>query len=257
MSFLHPPYFLIWGLWHASNLNLRSPLASPDGFGERSISPDYSPPLWGIMAEDQRLSPHKEFNGPNTLSLQITVESLMQFWPDFDAALYWCGVTPQQSNKVRSQQWLSWSSWKDVLPPGCAGGQGGGWARRKVPAFVEHHPCQPAGSRSPWVRVRSGPVRHPGGPPSFSGGGSAGSPGPTSARRPGGLGGEALGQQRRESELSISPVRGSIPAPWGRRLSPGSGTGARRAVPALYMPGYTWIFYGCVYNIRISKQTNN
>lgn len=134
MPFLHPPYFLIRGLQHASNLNLRSPLASQDGFGERSISPDYSPPLWGIMAEDRRLSPHKEFNGPSTLSLQITVESLMQFWPDFDAALYWCGVTPQQSNKVRSQQWLSWSSWKDVSPPVCAGVQGGGWARRTVPA---------------------------------------------------------------------------------------------------------------------------
>lgn len=148
MPFRHPPYFLIRGLQHASNLNLRSPLASQDGFGERSVSPDYSPPLWGIMAEDQRLSPHKEFNGPNTLSLQITVESLMQFWPDFDAALYWCGVTPQQSNKVRSQQWLSWSSWKDVLPPVCAGAQGGGWARRKGPQLGAPAACaQAAGGR--------------------------------------------------------------------------------------------------------------
>lgn len=131
MPFLHPPYFLIWGLQHASNLNLRSPSASQDGFGEQSISSHYSSPLWGMMAQDQRLSPHEDFNGPNILSLQITAESLMQFWPDFDAALYWCGVTPQQSNKVRSQQWLSWSSWKDAYLP-CV--QGGGWARRKVPA---------------------------------------------------------------------------------------------------------------------------
>lgn len=64
---------------------------------------------WGLAT-----LPHEDFNGPNTLSVQIKVESLMQFWPDFDAAAYWCGVTPQQGNKVRSLQWLKWSSWEDV-----------------------------------------------------------------------------------------------------------------------------------------------
>ena len=143
MSFLHPPYFLIWGLQHANNLNLRSPLASQDGFGEQSVSSDYSSPLWGIRAEDQQLSLHKDFNGPNTLSLQITAESLMQFWPDFDAALYWCGVTPQQSNKVRSQPWLNGSSQKAVdLPPVHAGVPGAGpRCQRRAYASCLHTGC--------------------------------------------------------------------------------------------------------------------
>lgn len=58
--------------------------------------------------------PHKDFNGPNILSLPTSGQSLMQFWPDFDAAIYWCEVMLQQSNKVRSQQWLKRSSWRDV-----------------------------------------------------------------------------------------------------------------------------------------------
>lgn len=75
---------------------------------------------WAPAAfQRQRLPPpDPQRLDPNTLSLQITAESLMQFWPDFDAALHWCGVTPQQSSKVRAEQWRSRSPWAQVcLPP--------------------------------------------------------------------------------------------------------------------------------------------
>lgn len=121
--------------------------------------------------------------------------------------------------------------------------------------FVKHHPCQPAGSCSPWVRGRAGPP--PRGPPSSSGGGSAGGPGATSARRPGGLGGEALDRPRRESESSISPVRGSLPAPWGGEAQPrerdwGS-SGWVGTVYAGILQGY--FLYVCITYAFLSKQT--
>lgn len=89
--------------------------------------------------------PHPQSLDPNTLSLQIAMESLMQFWPDFDAALYWCGVTPQQSSKVRPQQWLSRSPWAQVR----VSLRGGAGPAPSAPARGGQDACPALGSRAP------------------------------------------------------------------------------------------------------------